>query len=303
VLRAIRWVFANDPSPADIISHGEKVVSVTLVIDGVEVERRHDNGTNMYRLGKEEYKAFGHTIPEPVANFLALSEVNYQNQYEPPFWLSQTAGFVSRELNKIVNLELIDSTLSNLASELRKQSIIISERESAVQRYRGERKQLSFVRELKDEFDRVNSLSAIAYSARNKAVAMGRRVKDGTDTQKSLDRSIRANVAMNRAVKKGVRWERKREFCERLSAEVGKALIIRKRASQSIPSSNEIPRIEKLRSKQLECESLTTKLCALLSSALQTRRHVSECDEGIRATRQQIKKEFQECPLCGNPLR
>lgn len=118
LLRALRWLAANRPSGDAFLRRGAKGVSVTLAVDGKNVVRSKGK-SNAYKLDGKVYAAFGQSVPEPVASLLDLSPENFQGQHDAPFWFALSPGEVSKELNRIVNLELIDCTLKNLASGLR----------------------------------------------------------------------------------------------------------------------------------------------------------------------------------------
>ena len=121
VLRAVKWVCANRPggnSFARLESGG--AVSVRLKVDGATLRRSRDGGRNLYELGGEEYRAFGAGVPEPVAALLNVSELNFQGQHDAAFFFSLPPGEVAKRLNAVVDLELIDVTLANVASEVRR---------------------------------------------------------------------------------------------------------------------------------------------------------------------------------------
>lgn len=127
-LRAILWVLTNKPKGKSFINWEEKKkrasqVKVSIKMDG-ELLQRNKKGSseNSYRLGNKKFKASGQEIPKEVDEFINISEeVNIQKQLDAPFLLSETAGEVGRKLNKVVNLEKIDSSLKNIAHVLSKE--------------------------------------------------------------------------------------------------------------------------------------------------------------------------------------
>lgn len=119
LLRSLRWLALNRPRGDGFVRHGTKEAAVRIRVDGKTVERRKGTA-NLYKAGKEIYRAFASDVPEPVENLLGLREVNFAGQHDPPFWFNLTAGEVAKELNRIVDLELIDKVNGELASRLRK---------------------------------------------------------------------------------------------------------------------------------------------------------------------------------------
>lgn len=157
VLRALRWVMTNKPSGNAFLRHETKRCRVALTVDGHKIVREKGD-RNTYALDNEPYKAFGNDVPQGIVQLLNIDELNFQSQHDAPFWFSSTAGEVGRELNQIIDLGLIDSTLSNVNSALRtaKAEVEISkQRESTAKKERAE---LLYAKELATEFKHIESL-------------------------------------------------------------------------------------------------------------------------------------------------
>lgn len=122
VVRALRWLAFNKPTGIAFVRRGSKGARVALDLDGAGVERERNGKFNGYRLNGRDLEGDGsRTIPEPVERLLNLDEsLNVQGQFDAPFWMGLSAPEVSRQLNQIVNLDLVDSTLTNLAAVLRR---------------------------------------------------------------------------------------------------------------------------------------------------------------------------------------
>jgi len=120
------------------LSWGAKQSRGRLLVDGHEVERRRGSEGNFYALDGKELKAFGVNVPSPIADLLQVEAANFQQQFDLPYWLGQSAGYVGRELNSVVNLEVIDSTLAAITKELNLQrtAVKVSTERLAVARQR-----------------------------------------------------------------------------------------------------------------------------------------------------------------------
>lgn len=109
LLRALRWIAFNKPSGNQFIRYGAKAMRGCLVFDSATVERHKGKGENRYVLDGKEYKAFGAEPPEDIFKAVRLSpEINFQRQHDPTFWFVLSPGQVAKELNKIVDLQVID---------------------------------------------------------------------------------------------------------------------------------------------------------------------------------------------------
>lgn len=120
LLRALRLVLFNRPSGTAYINHNANMARISLVVDGVKVIRKRAKDLNTYTINGKELHSFGQGVPQEIADLFNVSEHNFQRQHDPAFWLALSPGEVSKELNAVVNLDLIDRTLSNLGSQLRK---------------------------------------------------------------------------------------------------------------------------------------------------------------------------------------
>lgn len=123
VLRALRWICLNDIAGEDFVREGAKRAGVLLYVaqgkEEHEVFRARGGGSNVYQLNGEEFKSFAATVPDPIASVLRLDEINFQDQHDAPFWFCLSAPEVSRRLNAIIDLSVIDTALANVASEVR----------------------------------------------------------------------------------------------------------------------------------------------------------------------------------------
>lgn len=115
VIRALRWVLTNQPQGTAFIRHGSKGCTVAVDLDGRNIIRRRGGSLNSYELDGQELKAFGTGVPDLVARLVNMGPNNWQGQHDAPFWFSESAPQVSRELNAVVDLGVIDDSLKAIA--------------------------------------------------------------------------------------------------------------------------------------------------------------------------------------------
>lgn len=120
ILRAISWVLFNTPNGVSFIHRKKKYASVSLHIDGNTVTRtRSRSGVNLYKINGKVLKSFGHSVPKEISKLCNVSSnINFQSQYQNAYWLFESGGNVSKKLNEIVNLEMIDKVLSSIKSDI-----------------------------------------------------------------------------------------------------------------------------------------------------------------------------------------
>ena len=135
ILRAIDLVVNNHPSGTDYISDWGGDLQIDLEVDGKVITRARNvkwskkygifkaGEINEYRLigEKEPFKAFGLGVPDLIKKHLNISPTSFAFQLEGPFLLNKSAADVARHYNNIVNLDIIDTTISNIAGILRKE--------------------------------------------------------------------------------------------------------------------------------------------------------------------------------------
>lgn len=125
IIRALRWVTSNRPNGSSFIRTGSEKASVALFLGKSKavVRQRGSSRGNVYRMllnGKEQaYKAFGSAVPTAISDLLKISDINFQEQHDAPFWFSLSDGEVSKRLNEVVNLALIDSVMASIAKKVR----------------------------------------------------------------------------------------------------------------------------------------------------------------------------------------
>lgn len=121
IIRALRWVCLNDFPGDEFIRDGAKTATATIRIESNQfIQRKKGAGGNVYLLDEEQFKSFGLGVPDSISKLLSLDEINFQAQHDPSFWFSKTAGEVSRHLNAIIDLSVIDTSMAKVSATVRK---------------------------------------------------------------------------------------------------------------------------------------------------------------------------------------
>jgi DNA repair ATPase RecN len=127
IKRAFKWATENRPLGGDLLSKwgGDSSVMVDLEEDIAITRLCTKSGDHSYTItyadGEEQvFKAIGRKPPPAeVLEALNLTSLNRQEQMEGPFLLASSPGEVARYLNRVVDLEEIDTGLINIARTLR----------------------------------------------------------------------------------------------------------------------------------------------------------------------------------------
>ncbi len=113
-LRAMRWLCENKPDGGSFVTFKQPRgtnARVMLEVDGRLVMRERGKSTNLYKMDGEAFEAFGRSVPEPVAKFLALSPYAFQCQGEVPFLIGASATDAAKILSDACGLGVIDTAV------------------------------------------------------------------------------------------------------------------------------------------------------------------------------------------------
>lgn len=203
VLRALRWCLLNKPQGEAFIREGQDHVYVWLKVDGREVLRERGPGLNGYSLDGHRYQAFGSDVPPEIASLLNVSELCFARQHNPPFWLSLSPGQVSRELNAVVDLDVIDSALSHVAAEVRSARSEVEVSEKRLAQAKGERDRLGWVKEASESLASLSTLEGLIRETRLESSRTSDLLKEGEGAALEGDRLSCAVLGGFLAVEKG----------------------------------------------------------------------------------------------------
>lgn len=178
LLRALRWVCLNKPRGDGFIKHGEICSRVRLKFDDVVITREKSKKDNLYQIKKdgqsEEFKAFGNDVPPAISQLLNVGEINFSGQHEGSFWFSLSPPELARQINKIVDLELIDNTFSKIDSRIRTQRMERGIVQSKLEKSEVENAKLNFVRFLDKDLGELEEIDNQINVVHKKAVNISR---------------------------------------------------------------------------------------------------------------------------------
>jgi exonuclease SbcC len=301
ILRAIRWLFLNESPEGDFINWAGSKAIVRATVDGHVIEREANKSGNVYRLDGQEYKAFGRKVPEDIANFLNVSSLNFQEQDEPNFWFWLSPAEVSRQLNQIVNLELIDQTNTRLDSKLRQTRTILADRKEQYEAAREERKRLRFVPEIAAALEEVKGLRKTAEDAEEKVTGLSDSIETLTEKQDEIRQGKAALSDLEDVIELGKAASEKNRQASTLRALLAEADSLATTASLSAPNVEELG---KLAQSAVELGRKAQGLAGILA-------YIETIETGLDQDKWELKQaeaEIKEltkgkCPLCGGNLK
>lgn len=233
LIRAIRWLLTNQPSGDAAVRWGCESTKVRAVIDDHSIIRRKGKAVNTYRLDGEVYKNLKPgQVPDDIVNLLNVGPASFAGQHDGPFWFSLTPGQVSKELNAVVNLDVIDRTLADLSSRVRKAKAVVEVSKQRLRDARERRDGLSWVRNAVERFAGVER----AYGKAEESTRRGRRLaqiaEEGFRAFKGLERLRGASTSLSRVLDAGSHTLAIRKRADDLSRRVGEAERLQAEAAE-----------------------------------------------------------------------
>lgn len=237
IIRAIRWLATNKPSGDAFIRDGQEQAKAALVVDGQTVTRVRGKDRNTYSLNGEPLKAFGQDVPDEVAKLLNVGDSNFQQQHDAPFWFSSSAGEVSRKINEVVDLGLIDNVLSHLGSKLREATTRVAIAVEGVAQAKSTRRQLIPILWIASGLKGVEASEISANQARQNATTLRLGVEDAQRYAQAQENAATAAAAGEEAVQMGDGWAKLLAQRDGLNALYEKAKDLEGVSSREIPDT------------------------------------------------------------------
>lgn len=302
LIRSLFWLTFNRPRGKAFIKIGTQGSKATLLVDDKEITRVSGKGKNYYTLDKRKFKSFGAGVPDEISSLLNVSNVTFQRQHDGPFWLSLSPGEVSRELNQIINLSLIDSSLSNVASFLRNVNSKIEDCEAKLRLLSKDEESILWSEEsdlaltsleernevLVEKSARINALRSLLGNVAQYALEHRRASKAKLDAALAKDKARRLNKLAERIATIKDLVEEYQNLKSIMETKIPKnemgVIEVKVKKLETLKD-----RISRLRNLLLRYENQQGEACLLRNQYLQESEYLESQVGGI-------------CPVCMKPL-
>jgi DNA repair exonuclease SbcCD ATPase subunit len=297
-IRALRWLCTNSPGGDAFVKRGKKKCGVRLLVDGRKIERARGKSKNSYSLDGSEFKSFGANVPEQIESLLNVSPVSWQGQHDSPFWLAETAGQVGRELNAVVNMEVMDAVLSLVNGKLQVARIKSEAASEQLERVSEEVGRTDWVEEAKKRFTVLETTNA----QREQALTAHARLESNASELEEVDDELLRLRSAEAAI--GEVLEVAREF---VRVQEDRTLLL-----------GIIDRVEELKEVKPPDTTRLDEVARLLMAAAEERKEVegwirvvgdvkAEEEEAREVAENAFEKLNEltggECPLCGSQMK
>jgi hypothetical protein len=290
--RAFEFALLNRPG---YVRDGCPFTSVLIKVDGRKVFRKKGKGVNLYSLDGKKFVAFKTEVPEEIARLLNVGPVNFQKQLDLPYWFTETAGKVSKNLNEIVNLEVIDKTIEKVNSLVRSRRNELEVTENRVSEARKEVKELEWVVDLGRDVEGLKSLEDHHARIRSRIASAGRLIGEASRVSRRVNDRSEAILGARKALDAFRPYTRARRKARVLGKLVTELELAQKRMNREIPDLTELRRVRKQ-------GDLAAEKRRVLEEILST---ITEQEEIVCRTEKELRqrqKSQTHCPTCGQEL-
>lgn len=301
IIRSLSWVSRNTPNGNAFIKDGSDGAAVRLFVDGHRIVRRRSKSENFYGLDDHEFKSFGSGLPDPIADVLKIGDLNFQEQHDAPFWFSLTAGEVSRRLNSVVDLGMIDDAIGRSGQCVRRLSEDSRVLQEQVEKVAKQLEELTWVDEAdaflrkieklqkraRVTFDNIETLGGLIGQVHSRRIEVHSNqmfVDESADVIKLLDKvdGRRRQVVL-----------------------ISRIIDDLKKCESAVSRRSEIPEVDALEEKIRQIgrlESTVVRMEKCLQTVDRNRKRKQEADEELRRLQEELDSIPLICTECGRPL-
>lgn len=300
IVRGLRFACLNQTPRGRYIRFGKDTCKVIVKVDGKVIKRKRSESLNTYTLDGKIFRAVGKGgVPEEISRLLNLSDDNFRAQLDLHFWLHDTGGQVSKNLNEIVNLGSIDKTLANVFSMLRTVRSSVQFSQQRLDRAKERRTELRWAKEFHRGVLELEGLESTREKTHRETLNLNELLVRGKTTRDNLERLAKAALAGRNAVACGQAALKARRRREDLEFILRRAKILRKGMEKTVPDIGPLVKIrtaaDRVAEDRRDLEGVVDRIKSLGED-------LCRYEKQLRETREELsKKTGGLCPVCGAP--
>ncbi len=324
IVRALQWVFFNEPKGDVIRKEGTKKTSVKVTFeDGIIVEKIKSATVNAYilKIGDEtkRFDAIGKTIPEEIQKVLKTRTIkigndeiilNIANQISLPFLLDKSGTFRMKLFNQLTGNDIIDKVFQSLNKDI----LHINKEEKLEKEHLEEQqKTLKELLEKKEKIQEVYNLFTTQYNELKEKLSTYEKVNNYSQKLNNINKDLNQTNNKLKDIKiidekQLLDLDASIKRLERLNELLYKIKTVKKE------SLNIEKQLERLKIPKINIKELQEKITKLtkLQKMIEQLQNIEEADENftkniIEITKQieinnkkykEILKESGICPTC-----
>ena len=305
IFRALYWLCRGKPLRNDFMRWGASKFGVKVEVDGHVIKRRKGQGGNYYELDgrRMEGDISRIVVPDEVAAVLNIDELSFQSQFEPYYLFQQTPGQVSKELNRIINLDLIDRTLGNLATSQRQAKAAVALTGERLAAARERKQALAWAPVAQERLERLATLEASIQTQRQNRAKVALILQELTKTRLQQDQAANAVLCGKRLLSEASVILAKKGKLGKLQELIRDIQKANKEAKEIIPHKA-LERLGRLAAGIAANRQLRAKITGVLGQLQTLWAEQWEAEKSYTATSRELQKlaSGRVCPLCLKPM-
>lgn len=297
-LRAIEWALTNK-SRKNITTWGQDETVVTVVTGDNEISRIKNKKKNVYSVNGMEFAALRQDVPPEIEKLLNVAPESIQSQFSDIFWFTLTGGELVKKLNRIVNLDIIDFSFSQLNAMQNNIRSTITVYEDRLQVKEKELKKFEKLKSLREKLDATKSIQEKIAKTSEELKNLGGLIQKAHKVSSLIEQgdAVVKNAEEFKELAKSVFEER--DSIKRLSSLISTYKKVKTVKAPNIPPEL-IKEIGELFAELRESKTDAKKIKNLIQSYYSINKELQRLTELLKKTEQKWKILMDgKCPLCG----
>lgn len=211
VIRAMKWVFFNEPSGVEIIKKGANEAKVTIELNsGFKIIRGRSKSKNYYEIlspdGElDRFEGFGVNVPKEIADLSGIVKINLGNNYklslniseqlDSPFLITESPSIKANALGKLAGVDIIDQALTKISKELFE---INGNKKTLEKEINLQQEKLTKFKYLDSEKIKLNRLESIFFDVDNINLRLNKLI----DLKEKLEKNKKQTIETNKSLDK-----------------------------------------------------------------------------------------------------
>ena len=188
IIRALYWLFFNRPKGVDFYKRtGTKEFWVEVILkNGTRIRRGRNTKESYYLLNDERFVAVGMDIPKAVQDAITLLPLNFSNQHDSFFLLSQSKPEASRYILSLVGLDNMGNALRVAEGRRRKLTSQMATKEQELEELNEEQVRLRNVPEMSTRIKELSKKQTLIDTAKQTIVNLSSIISDIEEVEQGV---------------------------------------------------------------------------------------------------------------------
>lgn len=300
IVRALRWVCLNKPPrKGKFINWDADTAEVELKVSGHSIIRRQGPKENCYILDDKKFVAIGAgNVPPEIEEILNVDTDNFHKQLDSHFWFSDTAGDVGKKLNSIVNLSVIDRSMTKIASMLKKARGVEDLTQTRLDQARRRKEELQWIVQFDEQLSTLEAKQLQTTQISKKATRLRAMAGKGQMLAKHVTTCQNASQTLQSLCEKVVQV-----VALQGKIDVLQKLVQKCKKLSKIKQPPDISRVVELKTNIDDLEYTVKSLNILVNKANQIKWNLNQTKQILETSQKDIEETFgKTCQTCFQPL-